>query len=166
MQTLQVTGTITYGENIKSLKIGDTIRLARNPNNKVSSDAIGAYTLNGLKVGYIPFKDTQIDINSRYTVEKINLLLHPPLLLLSYNFESINFIKVEPECVLESRDNNIIQINDNIKSFKKFLEVSGIEIDNIGITYCDNNYINLCMNDNIYYTFTKYYYEKNIFKYY
>ena len=165
MQTLQVTGTITYGENIKSLKIGDTIRLARNPNNKISSDAIGAYTLNGLKVGYIPFKDSQIDIKSRYTVAKINLMLHPPLLLLSYNFESINFIKVEPECVLESRENKIIEMNDNVKSFKKYLEVSGIEIDNIGITYRDNNYINLCMNDNIYYTVTKSYYEQNIFKY-
>lgn len=165
MQTLQVTGTITYGENIKNLKIGDTIRLARNPNNKISSDAIGAYTLNGLKVGYIPFKDNQIDIKAKYTVSKINLILHPPLLLLSYNFEAINFIQVEPECILELRDNNIIEINDNVKSFKRYLEVSGIDIENIGITYSDNNYINLCMNDDIYYTVTKSYYEQNIFKY-
>lgn len=165
MQTLQINGTTTYAENIKNLKIGDTVKLIRNPNNKISSDAIGAYTINGLKVGYAPFKDTQIDIKAKYIVSKINLVLHPPLLLLSYTFESSNFIQVEPKCILELRENTILEINHDVKTFKKYLQVSGIDVENIGITYSDNNYINLLMNDNIFYTVTKSYYEKNIFKY-
>jgi len=167
MQTLQITGTTTYAENIRNLKIGDTVKLVRNPNNKISADAIAVYTLSGIKVGYVPFKDSQIDIKSKYTVSKINLILHPPLLLLSYEFEPSNFIQVEPQCILELRDNNnyIIDINNDVKSFKKHLKVSGIEIENMGITYQDDNYINLQMDDEVFYTVTRSYYEKNIFKY-
>lgn len=165
MQTLQITGTTTYAENIRNLKIGDTVKLVRNPNNKISVDAVGVYTLSGIKVGYVPFKDSQIDIKSKYTVSKINLILHPPLLLLSYEFEPSNFIQIEPQCILELRDNNVIDINNDVKSFKKYLKVSGIDIENIGITYQDDNYINLQMDNEIFYTVTKSYYEKNIFKY-
>ena len=165
MQTIQLTGTITYSDNIRNLKLGDIIRLQKNPNNKISSDAIGAYSLKDLKIGYIPFKESQINIKSRYTISKINLLLHPPLVLLSYEFESSNFIQVEPQCILDLRCNNIIEINNDIKLFKKYLQVSNIEFGNLGITYKDENYINLLMDDNIFYTVTKDYYEKNIFKY-
>lgn len=165
MQTLQITGTTTYAENIRNLKIGDVVKLIRNPTNKISADAIGVYTLSGLKVGYVPFKDSQIDIKSKYTVSKINLILHPPLLLLSYEFEPSNFIQTEPECILELRENNIIDINNDVRSFKKYLQVSGIEVEDLGITYQDDNYINLRMNDDIFYTVTRPYYEKNIFKY-
>jgi hypothetical protein len=165
MQTLQITGTTTYAENIKNLKIGDIVRLTRNPNNKISADAIGAYTLNGLKVGYVPFKESQIDLKAKYTVSKINLIVHPPILLLTYEFEPSNFIQVEPEFILELRENNIIEMNDDVKSFKKFLQVSEIDVEKIGITFNDNNYVNLNLNDDIYYTVTKSYYEKNIFKY-
>ena len=165
MQTIILTGTITYAENIKNLKIGDTLKLNRNPNNKISSDAIGAYTLDGLKVGYVPFKESQINLKIKYTVLKINLILHPPLLVLSYEFEPSNFIQIEPDCIVELRENKIIEINDDIKAFKKYLQISQIEVEQIGITYQDDNYINLLLNDEIYYTITKSYYEKNIFTY-
>lgn len=165
MQRLQITGTTTYAENIKNLKIGDIVKLIRNPNNKISTEAIGVYTLNGLKVGYIPFKESQIDIKSKFAVAKINLILHPPLLLLSYEFEQSNFIQVEPSFLIELRENKIIEINDDVKLFKKYLRVSEIEVEKIGITYHDENYVNLLMNDDIFYTVTRNYYENNIFKY-
>ena len=111
MQTIQITGTTTYAENIKDLKIGDRVKLIKNPNNKISADAVGVYTFDGSKkVGYIPFKDSQIDIKLKYTVLKINLILHPPLLLLSFEFEPSNFIQVEPEYIIELRDNKIGEI--------------------------------------------------------
>ena len=165
MQTIQLTGTITYADNIKNIRLGDTIRLNRNPNNKISADAIGAYTMNGLKIGYVPFKDSQIDIKSKYTISKINLIYHPPIVLISYNFEPSNFIQVEPSCILKLRNNDIIEVNNDIKSFKKYLQVANIDVKEIGIIYSDDNYVNLLMNDDIFYTVTKNYYEKNIFKY-
>ena len=106
MQTLQITGTTTYADNIKNLKIGDNVKLIKNPTNKINADAIGVYTIDGLKIGYTPFKESQINIKSKYTVSKINLINHPPLVLLSYNFESSNFIKIEPEYILELHNIN------------------------------------------------------------
>ena len=118
MQTLQITGTTTYAENIKNLKIGDRVKLLRNPDNKISAEAVGVYTFNGSqKVGYIPFKESQINIKSKFTVSKINLLLHPPLLLLTYEFEPSNIIQVEPLFLTELRDNKIIEYNINITFF-------------------------------------------------
>jgi len=165
MQSIQLTGTTTYADNIKSLRLGDTVKIIRNLNNKISSDAIGAYNLNGLKVGYVPFKDTQINIKNTYTVAKINLIHHPPIVLLSCDFEVSNFIQVEPTCILYERKNNIITTTDGVKTFKKYAQASGITVDKIGITFSDINYINLQMNDNLFYTVTKAYYEKNIFIY-
>lgn len=165
MQIIQLTGTLTFSNNIKNLKIYDDVKLKRNPTNKISSDAIGAYTLDGLKIGYIPFKESQINIKSKYTISKINLLFHPPLILISCEFDSINFIQIEPECISDLRNNDTLEINNDIKLFKKYLQVSNIEINNIGISYQDNNYINLIIDDNIFYTVTKKYYEENIFKY-
>jgi len=165
MQTLQITGTTTYADNIRNLKIGDTVKLIRNPTNKISADAIGVYTLDGLKVGYTPFKESQINIKSKYTVSKINLLSHQPLVLLSYEYEPSNFIQIEPGCILELRDINEITFTDDVKIFKKYLKVSDIDVEQLGITYQDDNYINLLMNDDIFYTVTRKYYEDNIFKY-
>ena len=54
MQTFQINGTFTFADNIKLLKIGDKIRLLKNPNNKLSSDAIGAYTISGKKIAVTP----------------------------------------------------------------------------------------------------------------
>jgi len=165
MQTLQITGTTTYAENIKNLKIGDRVKLLKNPNNKISAEAVGVYTMNSIKVGYIPFKESQIDIKSKYTVSKINLIFHPPLVLLSYEFEPSNFIKTEPYFLTELRGYDIIEINEDVKLFKKYLQVSEIDVEQIGIIYQDENYINLLMNDDIFYTVTRSYYEKNIFIY-
>ena len=163
MELLQITGTKTYADNIKTLKIGDIVKLIKNPNNKVSADAIGVYTMDNLKVGYTPFKDSQININKKYTVHKINLLLNQPLLLLSYELEKSNFIKIIPDYINEL--NNKLEINDDVKTFKKYLQNSGENIKNIGILYKDDYYINLLVNDNIFYTVSRKYYENNIFKY-
>ena len=163
MELLQITGTKTYADNIKTLKIGDIVKLTKNPKNKVSADAIGVYTMDNLKVGYVPFKDSQINIKKKYIVHKINLLFHPPLLLLSYELEKSNFIKIIPEHIDEQ--NNNLEINEDVKTFKKYLQNSGENIKNIGILYKDDNYINLLVNDNIFYTVSRKYYENNIFKY-
>ena len=82
MQYIQIDGTYTYIDNVKSLKIGDIIKLIANPLNRLNADAVGAYTLNGKKIGYIPFKSTQIDINGKYVISKINLSQLNPILLI------------------------------------------------------------------------------------
>ena len=67
MQNIQIDGIYTYIDNIRNLKLGEKIKLLPNFNNQHNSNAIGAYTLNNKKIGYIPFKINQIDINLTYT---------------------------------------------------------------------------------------------------
>ena len=55
MLHIQIDGTFTYNDNIKELRLGDDIKLLANPNNKFNPEAIGAYTLENKKIGYIPF---------------------------------------------------------------------------------------------------------------
>lgn len=171
MQYIQIDGTFTYAQNIKELKIGDIIKLRINPSNRINKDAIAAYTISGSKIGYVPFKSNQIDIKAKYKVSKINLTQDHPLLLIARDFEQSNFILIEPDFIKESKYQGIIinRTDSDLKDFKKYLEVSKVLIQDIGIEYKDENYINLIIKTddsiNRFYTVTKKYYEENVFKY-
>jgi hypothetical protein len=173
MQFIQIDGTYTYASNIKELKIGDQIKLIPNPSNRLNSEAIGAYTIDRKKIGYVPFKSNQIDIKANYTITKINLTQENPILLISRQFALSNFISSEPECIKKVKYNkntipNLELIND-LKQFATYLKKSSNDIIELKITYQDQNYINLLIKtstDNIiFWTVTKKYYEENIFKY-
>ena len=167
MQSIQIDGTFSFANNIKSLKIGDIIKLIPNPNNKLTKDAIGAYTLGGLKIGYIGFKLNQIDINAKYTISKINLNQHNPLLLITMKFNNINCIELYPNIV--SNSEKIKELFDDLKHFSKFLQRNNNNITKLKIVLADENFINLLIETEdettIFNTVTKKYYEENIFKY-
>lgn len=173
MQSIQIDGTYTYASNIKDLKIGDQIKLIPNPSNRLNSEAIGAYTIDGKKIGYVPFKSNQIDMKANYSITKINLTQENPILLISRQFDLSNFISSEPDCIKKVKYNentiaNLELIND-LKQFATYLKKSSNNITELKITYQDQNYINLIIKtptDNItFWTVTKKYYEENIFKY-
>ena len=100
--------------------------------------------------------------------------MNNPILLISCVYESSNFIFVENEYLknykikyYNSKNNNTLL--DELKNFRKFLERSNNQINDIYISYYDDNFINIniiCENiNNMFYTVTKKYYEENIFKY-
>jgi len=163
MLDIQIDGIYTYVDNVKTLKIGDKIKLIPNPNNRINSQAIGAYTTDNKKIGYIPFKINQIDINLIYTVSKINLNKTNPLLIISINYDNTNFL------LINNTISNCKIKNDDVNHFKKYLERNGIKIQDIYISYIDDNYIDLTIEydneKNIFNTVSKKYYESNIFKY-
>ena len=175
MQSIHIDGTYTYVENIKTLKIGENIKLIANTSNRLNSDAIGAYTLSGKKIGYVPFKSNQIDINGKYIVSKINLSQSNPILLISRDFETSNFIKGIPLIITKIKNqvlkfiNGPEKLNMDLKKFGKFLQNSGHALTKIGICEFDDLFITICIQTpqvtNIFYTVTKKYYDENIFKY-
>jgi hypothetical protein len=172
MATIQIDGTYTYANNTKNLKIGDTIILKPNPNNRVNSEAIGAYTKDGLKIGYIPLKIHQININAKYTVSHIKLLQGNPVLHITMEYENSSIINIEPEFIKKIKYNNQIiksDLDNELKSFSRYLLRAGNQIKKLGITYQDDNFINILIHadnqPNLYYTVSKKYYEENIFKY-
>lgn len=167
MLEIQIDGIFTYADNVKTLKLNDQVKLRRNPNNRINKEAIAVYTMTNLKVGYIPFKSSQIDINSKYTVSKISLNQHNPIVIISREYNITNFIEIEDKI------NNYTILDkhpyqDDLIAFKKKLYKTN-KILTCGITYFDNNFINLLIQTDteakIFYLVTRKYYEDNIFKY-
>ena len=74
MQQFQIDGTFTFIDNVKTLKIGDSIKLIKNPNNIINKEAVGAYTMKGLKIGYVAFKSNQINLKSKFEHNKQHIL--------------------------------------------------------------------------------------------
>ena len=171
MQFIQIDGTFTFAQNIKELKIGDLIKLQPNPSNRINKDAIGAYTNNGSKIGYVPFKSNQIDLKAKYKVAKINLTQNNPVLLIARDFDQSNFILTEPEYIKNVKYTGTIinRTGPYLRDFKKFLENSQVDLQDLGIEFEDQNYINLIIETpectNKFYTVTKKYWEENVFKY-
>lgn len=175
MQSIQIDGTYTYADNIKALKIGEKIKLISNPSNRLNSEAIGAYTTTGKKIGYVPFKSNQIDIKGKYIVSKINLTQSNPILLISMDFPNTNFLNSEPAVISNIKMSNPKFIDappsilSDLKKFAKFLQNSGFNIEKIGICDFSDLFITICIRTpdttNFFYTVTKSYYESNIFKY-
>ena len=170
MQTIQIDGTFSFIDNIKSLKIGDYIKLMPNPNNKLSPDAIGAYTVSNFKkIGYVPFKKNQIDIKAKYKIEKINLTQQNPILLISREYKNSNIIQISKRHFDDSMHKNKLKDTIEFKHYIKYLQNSGNIIKDASIIYCDDNYIDICIETeediNYFHTITKKYYDEHIFIY-
>lgn len=185
MQQIEINGIFTYIDNIKTLKLDDRIKLLPNPNNKVNKEAIGAYTLTGKKIGYVPFTTSQIDINGKYIVSKIKLNKISPVVTISIEFNTSNFIHCEPLCISQLKLSQLSneklpdELVYDLKQFAKYLEKSGNKVNRISVYEFNESFITLCIStqisnikssesndiNNLFYTVTKQYYDKNIFKY-
>jgi hypothetical protein len=128
--------------------------------------------MDGKKLGYLPFKDSQLDINSKFYISKKHFTKDNLQLLINREYNKTNIIEIEPYIL--RKNNKIDKLLDNsllleIRKFSKVLERAGVEIIKISPIYYDSNFITIMIetkeDKNYYYTVTKEYYEKNIFKY-
>jgi len=168
MQSFKIIGTFSFADTIKTLKLGDTIKLIPNPDNKINPNAIGAYTKDNRKIGYLPFNMTQIDTINDCIITELNLVQGGTNIIISRKYKKNNFLLCYHDI---TQEHNIIRdyIKDDIKKFKKFLELNNHNIMDIYVSYYDENYIDLHIKTDTreytFYTVTKKYYDENIFKY-
>jgi hypothetical protein len=172
MQEIQIDGIFTYIENVKNLKLGDKVRLKLNQNNRINKEAVGVYTdKTNLKLGYIPFKASQLDITQEYKIEKIHLNQKNLLVTISREFSVSNFL----EKIDDNNNDKDLKKSyiEDLKVFKKNLE-RNFSVSRCEIIYCDENFINLLVEienneldneTNIYNLVTRKYYEQNVFIY-
>ncbi len=173
MQTIKITGLYSFAENIKKLKIGDTVLLKENPKNRINKDAIGVYSLDDDKIGYIPFRKDQINIKSNYKITSINLLQKNPQILISREYNKSNIIETIPFFIKDKITKKLIKLDDilteEIITFRRLLERKDNIINKIGITYNDDNYKYVYIEtpdvSELFETVTRQYYEDNIFIY-
>jgi hypothetical protein len=179
MQSIQIDGTFTYIDTVKTVKLGDTVKLIKNPNNRLNKEAVGVYTLDSKKLGYIPFKSSQLDITVEYHISRINLTKDNLQLLISRKYPAAgdsNIIQIEPEIFRKTKVSTFFPENfiQDLKRFQKNLEKSGVKFNRILPIYYDSNYITIMIETlddnnekakNYFYLVTKEYYDKNVFKY-
>jgi len=167
MQSFKLVGTFTFADSIKRLKLGDTVNLKANPYNKINPKAIGVYTKSMEKIGYLPFNINQTDC-SPCTITELNLVMGDTRIIISRPYKKNNFLLIRPK-IMDIHEINRKYMNDDVNKFKKFLELNNNTIDDIYISYYDENYIDLYIVSNnlkcTFYTVTKKYYDENIFSY-
>jgi hypothetical protein len=183
MQSIQIDGTFTYIDIVKTVKLGDSVKLIKNPNNRINKEAVGVYTHDGKKLGYIPFKSSQLDITESFYISKISLTKDNLQVLISRKYPAAgdsNIIQIEPEIIRKSLVSKQIStlfpenFSQDLKRFQKNLEKSGVKFNRIVPIYYDTNYITIMIETlddnnektkNYFYLVTKEYYDKNVFKY-
>lgn len=179
MQSIQIDGTFTYIDIVKTVKLGDMVKLIKNPNNRINKEAIGVYTMDGKKLGYIPFKSSQLDITESFYISKISLTKDNLQVLISRKYPAAgnsNIIQIEPEIFRKSKISTFFPENfsQDLKRFQKNLEKSGVKFNRIVPIYYDTNYITIMIETlddnnekakNYFYLVTKEYYDNNVFKY-
>jgi hypothetical protein len=175
MQNIQLDGVYSFMDNIKNIKLGDLVKLVQNPHNKISQNAIGVYSLDMKKLGYvdgnkIPNKkinEKNLELEGEYKITKICLNKSNLQILISFEFNNNNIINLEE--YINSFDIDQVDFKNDINKLKKYLIREGFNINNIIITFINENYINILIeiivNNNIekhyYYTITKKYYDEN-----
>lgn len=167
MQSFKIVGTFSFAETIKTLKLGDKVKLIPNPENKINPNAIGVYKDNK-KIGYLPFNMNQVDSNGECIITELNLVQGNTKIVISRKYKKNNFLLCFPKIIQEQKiDRNYMK--EDIKKFKKFLELNNNNINDISIIYHDENYIDLNiatdLGNYIFNTVTKKYYDENIFIY-
>ena len=165
MFKFQLEGINSFCDNILEIKLNDKVKLKRNINNKLSSDAIGVYTLHGKKIGYASFIFSQhIDLDLDYSI--ININLSKKEIIIGCLYPENNYINI----IKPDGSNNNIENEHDLLLFKKKLQILGFIIKDIKVLYADDYFIDINIkaepNINVvYYTITKKYYDINLIKF-
>jgi hypothetical protein len=171
MQSFQIVGTYTFRDNIVLLKLGDKIKLISNPDNKQNPKSIGVYTNDMIKIGYLPFNSDVIkDLNIPCTITKLTLAQNNATIIISRYLPELKFLVFEPNIIRKTRNREkVIDMNDEVLKFKKYLERNMFIIKHIEVIYKTDDFVDLYImtdtNEMVFETVTRKYYDMNIMRY-
>ena len=138
MFKFQLEGINSFCDNILEIKLNDKVKLKRNINNKLSSDAIGVYTSYGKKIGYASFIFSQhIDLDLDYSI--ININLSKKEIIIGCPYPENNYINI----IKPDGSNINIENEHDLLLFKKKLQILGFIIKDIKILYADDYFIDI-----------------------
>ena len=173
MPCYKVLGIYSYADNLKNIKINDSVVLKNEKYNIKSQNAIGVYTIDNKKIGYLPIEKS-LETNSYYNSYKISkiLLNHEyPILEINRSYSPIGFItNIEYPYIKNIKyDMTIINPSDKTKQaligLINYFKTKKIKIKKIGVTFEDDNYINIIIQTSkgieTYYTVTNKYFKLN-----
>lgn len=177
MPTYKVLGIYSFSENLKSIVIDDSVCLKKEVYNMISKNAIGVYTMDNKKLGYLPIEnsDETLYFKNSYKISKIMLHQEYPLLEIVRYYPTTNYLdnvefplikKLKYKFKDEKLDKNL---EKKILGLYKYLKTQKKVVKNIIVTYKDENYINIIIETSKsiekYNTVTFEYFKNNLEKY-
>jgi hypothetical protein len=156
MPCYKILGIFSFADNLKNMNINDPVILKNEIYNIKSKNAIGIYSIDDKKLGYLPTesKDEIKSFNDSYKISKIVLNQDYPILEISRSYPKINFLvnieypeekKIKYEYVLVDITP---ELSRAVVSLEKYLMTKKIKVKRTAITYVDNNYINIIIEVN------------------
>jgi hypothetical protein len=151
MPKYKVLGIYSFADNLRKMNIGDQVILKTEKHNIKSKDAIGVYSLDNKKLGYLPVETTD-EVNSFNLSYKIsNLVLNQgfPIVEISRYYPMINSLNnieypFEKKIKYEYKLINISkELKQSIINLEKYLATKRIKVKSSAVIYFDDNYINL-----------------------
>ena len=153
MPSYKLLGIYSFADTLKKIHINDQVILKSEKFNIKSKNAIGVYTIDDKKLGYLPVEN-QTEITSFDNAYKIsNLVLNKeyPLVEISRFYpknsclENVEYpyekkIKYEYKLV-----NITIELQKTIIGLEKYLKTKRIKVKRTAIIYYDENYINILL---------------------
>jgi len=177
MPNYKILGIYSYADNLKKVKINDSVILKNEKFNIKSENAIGVYTIDNKKLGYLPIEkslETQYFKNS-YQISKISLNSDYPILEINRYYSPIGYIEnVEYPYIKEIKyEMKLVKPHEKTEKaligLINYFKTKKIKIKKLGITYQDEFYINIIIETSkgrdFYYTVTNEYFNLNSDKY-
>jgi hypothetical protein len=151
MPTYKLLGIYSFADNLKKVNIDDQVILKSEKLNIKSKNAIGVYTIDNKKIGYLPTENyNEINFfNDAYKISKLFLNKDYPLVEISRVYCKNNCInnveypyekKIKYEYVLINITKNL---QKSVIGLEKYLETKKIKVKSSAIIYNDDNYINI-----------------------
>jgi hypothetical protein len=172
MPNYKVLGIFSFANNLLNIKINDSVILKKEKYNVKSKNAIGVYSTENKKIGYLPIeeKDEVLFFQTSYKISKIILNQDYPSVEISRDYDSKNIItNVEFNYIKKIKydfkivDNLSKILLADIERLTKYLQTRKIKLKRVAVLYIDDNYINLALETikgiEIFYTVTSTYFN-------
>ena len=153
MPNYKLLGIYSFADTLKKINIDDKVILKSEHYNIKSKNAIGVYTIDNKKIGYLPIEN-QNEINFYNNAYKIsNLILNKdyPLVQISRSYSENNYFenieypyekKIKYEYVLVNISK---ELQKSIIGLEKYLKTKKIKVKKTAVIYCDDYYINILL---------------------
>jgi len=147
----KILGIYSFAENLKKIQINDQVLLKKETCNVKSKNAIGVYSIDNKKLGYLPVENhNEIkNFNLSYKISKLILNQDYLLLEISRNYFTINNLE-NIEYPYEKKikyDYKLVpitkELEKSILSLEKYLYTKKFKVKKIVVIYNDENFINI-----------------------
>ena len=151
MPNYKLLGIYSFADSLKNININDQVILKSEQFNIKSKSAIGVYTIDNKKIGYLPVENQNeiISFNNAYKISNLILNKEYPLVEISRVYPKNNYFenieypyekKIKYEYILVNISK---ELQKSVFGLEKYLGTKRIKVKKSAVIYFNENYINI-----------------------